>query len=125
MKIVYKILLLSILSFSIPIGRLFEIFIWNDRIIKTETVFRKKRFETKGRNYFFFKIIKKIEKTLSTHFQNRQNFTTIEKNNTIKTKLSIFIQRNRTYEFEVLLIRRYIFNILFMDDTEHFIPSCS
>jgi hypothetical protein len=125
MKIVYKILLLSILSFSVPIGRLFEIFNWNDRIITTETVFRKKQFGTKGGNYFFLKIVKKIEKTLSTHFQDKYNFVTIEKNNTVKTKLSIFIQKNRTFKFEVQLIRRFIFNMLFMDDSEHLILSCS
>jgi len=124
MNIVYKILLLSILSFSLPIGRLFEIFIWNDRIIKTETVIHKKRLETKGKNCLFLKIVKKIEKTLSTQFRDRQDFVTIEKIKTLETKRSIFIQKNRTYKFKTQLIRRFIFNMLYMNDSEHFILSC-
>ncbi len=49
MNIVYKILLFSILSISLPIGKLFEIFIWNDQIIKTEIVSEKQRLASRGR----------------------------------------------------------------------------
>ena len=60
MNLVYKILLFSILSISLPNGKLFEIFIWNDRITKTEVVINKQRLDSKGRFCFFIKIAKDI-----------------------------------------------------------------
>ena len=125
MNTVYKILLLSILSFSLPIGRLFETFIWNDRIIKTETVFRKKRLETIGKFCLFIKIVKKIEKSLSTHFQDKQNFVTIEKIKTSEIKQFVSIQNIRTNRFKTKIIRRFKFNILYIDDSEYITLSCS
>jgi hypothetical protein len=77
MKIVYKILLFSILSMSIPIGKLFEIFIWNDRITKTEIVFEKQRIESRGRICYFVKLAKEIQKNLSIYLQDRPDFTLI------------------------------------------------
>jgi hypothetical protein len=75
MNIVYKILLFSIFSISLPIGKLFEIFIWNDRIIKTEIVSEKQRLESRGRICYFVKPAKEIQKKLSIFLQNRPFYT--------------------------------------------------
>lgn len=119
----YKILLFSILSFSLPIGKLFEIFSWNDRIIKTETVFRIKRFETKRKSCLFIKIAKKIEKNLSIRFQDRHDILIREKIKTLENKQLEFTQNKKINKFKIQLIRRFIFNILYLDDSEYLMVS--
>ena len=118
MNIVYKILLLSILSFSLPIGKLFEIFIWNDRITKTEIVLNKQRLDSKGRFCFFIKIAKDIKKKLSTYLLNKPDFALIERITNRKNIQSLSIQNNKTNNIKPLLIRRFIFNKIYIDDSE-------
>jgi len=116
--LVYKILLFSILSISLPIGKLFEIFIWNDRITKTEIVFNKQRLDSIGRFCFFIKIAKEIKKKLSTYLLNKSDFALIKRITNNKNIQSLSIQNNKTNNIKTLLIRRFIFNILYLDDSE-------
>ncbi|MBN2571613.1 MAG: hypothetical protein JXA68_05755 [Ignavibacteriales bacterium] len=119
MNLVYKILLFSLLSISLPIGKLFEIFIWNGQITKTEIVFYKKRLESKGRICFFVKIAKENKKKLSNHLQSRLDFAIIERISNKNNRQSLSIQNNKTNICKTLLIRRFIFNILYLDDSEY------
>jgi hemerythrin superfamily protein len=121
MNIVYKILLLSILSFSLPIGRLFETFIWSDRIVRTEIVIQKRQLETRCH---FIRVVNRIKKKIATSFQDRRFLKIIEKTNTTKTKQSEIIQKDRTNKFKNQLIRRYIFNITYTDDSENCMSYC-
>ncbi len=118
MNLVYKILLFSILSISLPIGKLFEIFIWNDRITKTEIVFNRQRVDSKGKFCFFIKISKDIKKKLSSNLLNKPDFALIERITNKKNKQSVSIQNNKANNIKPFLIRRFIFNILCIDDSE-------
>ncbi|MBN1970403.1 MAG: hypothetical protein JW870_13630 [Candidatus Delongbacteria bacterium] len=119
MTIAYKIFLFSILSISLPIGKLFEIFVWKDRITKTEIVFEKQRLGSTGKICYFIKLRKEIHKKFSKYFQDRLDFAIIERirNNTNSQYLSI--QKNKINHIKTLLIRRFIFNILYLDDSEY------
>lgn len=117
MNLVYKILLFSILSISLPIGKLFEIFIWNDRIKKTEIVINKQRLDSKGRFCFFIKIAKDIKKKLSIYLLNKPDFALIVRITNKKNIQSLSIQNNKTNSYKILLIRRFLFNILYLDDS--------
>lgn len=119
MNLVYKILLFSLLSISLPIGKLFEIFVWNDRITKTEIVFYKKRLESRGKICFFAKIAKDTIKKLSIYLQNKPDFAVIERITYKKNTHSLSIQNNKTNSYKILLIRRFLFNILNSDDAYH------
>ena len=119
MNLVYKIFLFSILSISFPIGKLFEIFIWNDRITKTEIAFEKQRLESRGRICFFVKIAIEIQKKLTIHLQNRPDFAMIERITNNKNIQSLSIQNNKINSYKTLLIRRFLFNILYLDDSEY------
>lgn len=119
MNLVYKILLFSILSISLPIGKLFEIFIWNDRITKTEVVINKQRLDSKGRFCFFIKIAKDIIKKLSTYFLHKPDFALIERITNKKNTQSLSIQNNKANSYKLLLIRRFFFNLLYLDDSWH------
>lgn len=119
MNIVYKILLFSIFSISLPIGKLFEIFIWNDRIIKTEIVSEKQRLESRGRICYFVKPAKEMQKKLSIFLQNRPDFTLIVRiTNNINIQ-SLTIQNHKVNGIKTLLISRFLFNILYLDDSEY------
>lgn len=118
MKLVYKILLFSILSINLPIGKLFEIFIWNDRIIKTEIVFNSLRVNSKGKFCLVIKISKDIKKKLSSNIFNKPDFALIERITNKKNKQSFSIQNNKTNNIKPLFIRRFIFNTLCKDDSE-------
>lgn len=119
MNLVYKILLFSLLSISLPIGKLFEIFVWNDRITKTEIVFYKKRLESRGRFYFFVKIAKETTKKFSIYLQDKSDFAIIERITNKKNTQSLSIQNNKTISYKILLIRRFLFNILYLDDSSY------
>ena len=119
MNIAYKILLFSILSISLPIGKLFEIFIWNDRITKTEIVFEKQRFESDERVCDFVTLAKEIQKKLSIFLQNRPDFTLIERITNNKNIQSLTIQNHKVNGIKTLLISRFLFNILYLDDSEY------
>ena len=114
MNLVYKIFLFSILSISFPIGKLFEIFIWNDRITKTEIAFEKQRLESRGRICFLVKIAIEIQKKLSIHLQDRPDFAMIERITNNKNIQSLSIQNNKINSYKTLLIRRFLFNILYL-----------
>ena len=117
MNLVYKILLFSLLSISFPIGKLFDIFIWNDRITKTEIVIIKQSLKSKGRFCFFIKIAKDIKKKLSTYLLSKPDFALIERITNKKNIQSLSIQNNKTISYKILLIRRFLFNILYLDDS--------
>jgi len=119
MNLVYEILLFSLLSISLPIGKLFEIFVWNDRITKTEIVFYKKRLESRGRICFFAKIVKETIKKFSIYLQNKSDFAIIERITNKKNTQSLSIQNNKTNSCKILLIRRFLFHILYLDDSYH------
>lgn len=118
MNLVYKILLFSLLSISLPIGNLFEIFNWNDRITKTEIVFDKQKLESKGRICFYIKISKEIQKKISIYLLDKSDFALIGRITNNKNIQSISTQNKKINNIETLLIRRFIFNILYLDDSE-------
>ncbi len=118
MNIAYRILLFSILSICFPIGKLFEIFVWNDRVTKTEIVFEKKRLESTGRICSFVKHANEIQKKLSTYLQDRLDFAIIERITSNKNIQSLSIQNIKINNIKMLLIRRFLFNILYLDDSE-------
>ena len=117
MNLFYKILIFSILSFSLPIGKLFELFIWDNRITKTETVFER-RINAEGRNCQYVKVIKEINKKLSVHLQNKSNFLIIEKVNTQITKQILYTQKIKFNNIKRLVNNQYMFNLLYVDDSE-------
>ena len=115
MKFVYKILLFSILSIGFPVGSLFDIFIWNDRIIKTEIVSDKQGLNSGGRTFFFIKSVKKHFNRL----KKRLNVVIIEKITQTKNIRVLSVQRFDFYCFKASLIRRSLLKVLYVDDSEH------
>jgi hypothetical protein len=117
MNFFYKILLFSLLSFGFPIGKLFEIFIWNDRITKTEFVFHRQRIDSKRKFCLFVKISKYIKTKFSSNLLNKPDFALIGKITNKKNKQSISIQNHKASNIKPAIIRRNVFNILFIDDS--------
>jgi len=118
MNIFYKILLFSILSFTFPIGKIFEIFIWNDRIVKIETEFQVKNPENKKCFWLFINLQKYLKDNLIFRFHNEQYFIIKEKLQNIKTHRIIAIQQKCLDRFKNRFIRCYLFNVQYSDDTE-------
>ncbi len=116
MRTAYKILLLTILSLSFPIGKLFEIFIWNNRITKTEIVTSNQRSELKGKTCSFIKISREILKKFTIHLQDKSEFRVIERIASLKNKQTLTTQINKTDGLKALLIKRFILNVFYTDD---------
>ncbi len=117
MKTVYKILLLAILSISFPNGRLFEIFIWNNRITKTEITVSDSFSELKGKTCSFQRITREIKNKDNIHFQQWSDYVVIIKLSNFKIKHLFLIQNSKTSYLRTLLIRQFLFNILYSDDS--------
>ena len=125
MNFIYKIVLFSILSFSLPIGVLFEIFIWNDRIINTETIFRGNRFGINGRFFLFIKIVKETNAKLSDSFHKKYEYTVRELHQNIRIRQALLIQKKQFGKFRNRLGRILICNIIYIDEPENQIILCS
>ncbi len=119
MNLVYKILLFLLLVISLPVGKLFEIFNWNDRIIRTEIVFDKQRIESKGRICYFEKIAKDIKRKFSIYLSAKSDFAVIERITNQKNLLSLSTQNKKINSIATLLISRFVFNISYLDDSEY------
>jgi hypothetical protein len=119
MNLVYKILLFSVLSISLPIEKIFEIFNWKDRITRTEIVFDKQKIESKERICFFVKIVKDIKKMFSFYLLDKSDFAIIEGITNNKNLQSLSTRNKKIKNIETLLIRRFVFNILYLDDSDH------
>lgn len=117
MKTVYKILLLAILSISFPIGRLFEIFIWNNRITRIEIVTSNLASEFKGKTCSFQRITREIKKKDNTYFQKWSEYVIIVRLSDLKIKSLFFSQNNKTSFLRALLIKQFLFNIFYSDDS--------
>lgn len=111
------------MSISFPIGKLFEIFIWNDRITKTEIVSPNQRWGSGGRICFFVKIAKDLLKQHSLSSQASRNFTVIERIISKKNIQSLFVQNRKVCRYWKIIIRRFISNVLFLDETEYALKS--
>jgi hypothetical protein len=119
MNLQYKILFLSILSIGFPVGRLFEIFIWNDRITKTEVVAPDKRLGSGGRICFFVKIARELQKQLSLRLQAHLNLAVAAQIVSKQDTRSILVQLRKIRSFRKFIIRRSVSNVLYLDESEY------
>lgn len=117
MSIIYKILFFSLLWCSCPIGRLFEIFRWNDNIIKTEYVSVVKESNYKSTFHFVLNISKKITTNSIVSFYHKQLFVFRNLIHNTKSKLILFDSNNQFKELKKELLIRLLFNINFKVDS--------
>jgi hypothetical protein len=82
-------------------------------------VFYKPGLESKGNNCFFIKIAKSITKKLSFHLEDRFDFGITEIITNNKYIQSLSVQNKKIYRFKTILIRRFLFNIIYLDDPEY------
>ena len=113
----YRILFLSLLTFSLPIEKESEIFVWRNWINKIESVFHINRSQTKGRLCLYKKSLKEIEKKNSACLNRKYNYLIREKLYTIKITHSVFVQEKWIERFKNRLIIAIILNIIFVDET--------
>lgn len=118
MNFIYKILLFSILSFAIPIGRIFEVFIWSNNIIKIENVVQTNELKLNGRFCSFNKVAKKNNEKIISKYQRKHFFILRVKIQNLKTRLSLITQNKQFKKFKPILICRFLFNVSYIDDSE-------
>ena len=125
MNFISKILLFSILSISFPIGKLFDIFIWNLRITRTEVVFNNQHIQSKEESrYFFSKITKPLKNKLSSPHLFDSLYAIPERIASKTTVQSIANQNKKTNSLTTAVIKRSIFNVVYVDDSRNMaIPS--
>lgn len=117
---IFNILFLSLLSFTIPIGKLFEIFIWNDRVTKTESVIQLNRIDKKRRLCFFVKIVKKSKALLIAECKKKQLFLLKEIFQNITNNKIQSIQTSQFNQFKNHLKKGQIFNIIYFDEEKDY-----
>lgn len=117
MKTVYRILLLAILSISFPIGRLFEIFIWNNRVTKIEITASNSVSDLKGKTCSYHRFAKEIKKKVNIHLQKWSDYVVRVRQSDFKIKRLLLTQNNKTSYLKTILIKQFLFNIFYSDDS--------
>lgn len=117
MKTVYRILLLAILSISFPIGRLFEIFIWNNRITKIEITSSNRVSDFKGNTCSFQRFAGDIKKKVNIHLQKWSDYVIRVRQSDFNIKRLFLTQNNKTSYLKTILIKQFLFNIFYSDDS--------
>lgn len=118
MSVARNTVLFLLLLISLPAGSLFEIFIWNNRITKTEIVSAKQRSKANARLCSYQKIIKELKKDLFNQFIAGSLFSIKERIICTKNLQSILVQNDKTNGLNTLMIRRSIFNTFYIDESE-------
>jgi len=118
MNLARNIVLFVLLFISLPIGSLFEIFSWNNQITKTEFVLNKQKSKAKARICSYQKIVKELRKDLFNRFIAGSVFSIKERITSSENLQSILVQNDKTKGFNTLMIRRSVFNTLYIDDSE-------
>ena len=118
-KFICKALFLSILSFTIPAGRLFDLFIWQDSILKTETNFQVNRLETHRRLCLFVRIIKEINAKFLFKLKKKYNNYLHKINHNLKTRTKLLNQNYQFNEIKEQLTKNMVFNIIYSDVPEN------
>lgn len=117
MNFISKILLFSILSISLPIGKLFDIFIWNERIIRTEIVLNNQHIQPEGQSCFYVKIAKQLENICSAPLLFNSIKTIPERITNKTTVQSIANQNKKTNSLTTAVIKRSVFNMVYVDES--------
>jgi len=118
MNFLSKILLFSILSIGFPIGKLFDIFIWNLRITRTEVVLKNQHIQPKEEScYFFAKITKPLKNKLLAP-RLFDSLYAIPERITSKTTVQFIADQNKkTNSLTTAVIKRSVFNMVYVDDS--------
>jgi hypothetical protein len=117
MKTFYRILLLAILSISFPIGRLFEIFIWNNRVTKIEIAASNSLSGVKGKTCSYQSFAGEIKKKVNIHLQKWSDYVVRVRQSDFKIKRLFLTQNNKTSYLRTILIKQFLFNIFYSDDS--------
>lgn len=120
--LLFKILFYLVLSISFPIGRLFEIFIWNNQIRNIENVSRPVKIKALGRSCSFLKIVRKLKRRIIDRKKHLLVIKIRERIITSESKKLLISQTQKTNPLKKCLIRRYIFNVCYLDDA--FLAAC-
>jgi hypothetical protein len=117
MKTVFRIALLSLLSFSLPVGRLKEIFSWNSRIIRTECIVIDRRRQTRGGTCSLLKFERQACKDRMARFRERMGFLFLEDIKALAT-LQLFSHRcQRHHSYKHRFTPHYVFNSIYADES--------
>jgi len=114
MNVIYKILIFSVFSYTIPIGKIFEIFVWQDNIIKTEYVV-KKTANKNSSNVLLLKFDKKAINTKNNSIFNNYHIN-YEKIENSKNNLTLFTFKILFNNIKTRTIHRFVFNLIFSDE---------
>lgn len=108
MQRIYKVLLFSALSISFPIGKLFEIFIWNDKVIRSEIV-SCRRYIKPGRGICFFaKVVLDMRKKFLSDIQNSTEYKIIELAVNRMSIILLSLQDQKVINYKILFIKQFI-----------------
>ena len=118
MNLARNIVLFLLLIISLPIGSLFEIFSWNNQITKTEFVLNKQRSKANTRICSYQKIVKELKKDLFNRFIAGSAFSIKERVKCSEELQSILVQNDKINGLNTLMIRRSVFNTLYIGDSE-------
>lgn len=121
MNTIYKILIFIIFSFTIPIGKLFEIFVWQNNIIKIEYVVKNNEIESRQNSKTIF--VKLYHKNNETERHNIFEYClyNFEKYENIKSKLKLNTYNKLFDNHKFKILKRFMFNLIYFDENELFL----
>lgn len=125
MKLFCKILFISILSLTFPVGKMVELFAWNNRIVKTETVVRNHQAGIRGRYCSFVKIAGQIFAETSERVKRNRKYTLCELVRNIRIRQTVSLQMKRFSVYKNRFDSQPVFNIVYSDDPEDQMILCA
>jgi hypothetical protein len=123
MKFIVKTGLFLFLSFSLPVGRLFDLFVWDKQIVRTEARAHNSRTIHGYRIISYGKhVLKKLGNTLSQiRVQLEHSYRTINMSKLCQQIL--LTQQINLNRYIIILIQRPLFETYYLDCKEKPIPA--
>lgn len=109
----FSLILLFCLTFTIPLGKLFDIFYWNNQIIPIETTHSFKEFNTHSTIRLTAKHFEKIHSIKSVYFFQKKLIALFEKNLISLVNLNVLQQNFLFSEQKKISIFQSVFNVFY------------
>ncbi|OQY01137.1 MAG: hypothetical protein B6I20_07945, partial [Bacteroidetes bacterium 4572_117] len=115
MQNISKILVFLSIILAIPVGKLYEIFIWNDKIVSIGYVLKEKKIDLKNNPYILFVKINKKNNVAKQIFFSYY-FVNYQKYENSKNELTLNIQKNIFNKHKSRITHRFLYNLIYSDN---------
>ena len=116
MQLLLRIVVFTVLSFTLPIGRLFDLFVWNNSIVRVEHVENCRKITANAVYKHFVKQFKAVKTECLQSFFGINYFVIIEKVKNTQVNQLYKFQNSHHNNFISQVIFQFVFNVQYADE---------